>query len=61
MKLALFYFIMGIAFTYLAVTSVKDTIWNFTTIILALVATLDFGVCIRLLTNQRAEKNNQEK
>ncbi|WP_368655157.1 YdiK family protein [Ornithinibacillus sp. 4-3] len=40
---------MGIVFTYLAVNSVTDTIWNFTTVVLALIATLDFGVGIRFL------------
>lgn len=49
MKLPIFYFLMGIVFTYLAVNSVTDTIWNFTTVVLALIATLDFGVGIRFL------------
>lgn len=42
------YFIMGAIFTYIAVQSVEETIWNFTTIILAVVATFDFAVGIRL-------------
>ncbi|MFD2360606.1 YdiK family protein [Saccharococcus thermophilus] len=39
---------MGILFTYLSVQSAKDTIWNFFTIVLAILATLDFGAAIRL-------------
>ncbi|PXW87867.1 uncharacterized protein DUF4305 [Pseudogracilibacillus auburnensis] len=49
MKMAIFYFIMGILFTYLAINSINDTIWNTTTILLAVVATLDFGVGFRYL------------
>lgn len=40
---------MGILFTYMAIQSVEDTVWNVITILLALVATLDFGVGIRFM------------
>ncbi|WP_164670256.1 YdiK family protein [Virgibacillus doumboii] len=43
------YFIMGILFTYVAIQSVDETIWNLTTVVLAFIATLDFGVGIRML------------
>ncbi|MFC4181918.1 YdiK family protein [Saccharococcus thermophilus] len=48
LQFAFFYFLMGILFTYLSVQSAKDTIWNFFTIVLAILATLDFGAAIRL-------------
>ncbi|MBB6454865.1 lysylphosphatidylglycerol synthetase-like protein (DUF2156 family) [Salirhabdus euzebyi] len=47
--MALLYFIMGFVFTYIAIQSVEETVWNFTTIILAVVATFDFAVAIRLI------------
>ncbi|WP_375781777.1 YdiK family protein [Parageobacillus toebii] len=40
---------MGILFTYLSIQSADETIWNFFTIVLAIIATLDFGTAIRLL------------
>lgn len=46
--MAFLYFGMGILFTYIAVQSVEDNIWNFITILLAFFATLDFVVSIRL-------------
>jgi hypothetical protein len=42
------YLIMGVLFTYLAIGSAQETIWNFSTILLVLVATFDFGVAIRM-------------
>lgn len=48
-SLSLIYFVMGILFTYIATQTVTDTIWNFSTIILAVIATLEFGVAIRLM------------
>ncbi len=49
MRMAILYFGMGILFAYLAFTSAKETVWNATTILLAIVATLDFGVGYRYL------------
>ncbi|SDR12754.1 protein of unknown function [Virgibacillus subterraneus] len=43
------YFIMGILFTYMAIQSTGESVWNFSTIILAIIATLDFGVGFRML------------
>lgn len=47
--MALLYFVMGIIFLYAAIQSAEETIWNFITILLALIATLDFGAGIRYL------------
>lgn len=49
---------MGIFFAYLAFTYAKETVWNATTILLALVATLDFGMGYRYL---RMHQKNQSK
>lgn len=45
------YGIMGCLFTYLAIESIQDTIWNFTTILLIVVATFDFSVAFRFFFN----------
>ena len=42
------YLIMGVLFAYLAIGSAQETVWNFSTILLVLVATFDFGVAIRM-------------
>jgi hypothetical protein len=48
LNMALFYFLMGSLFTYLAIESAHETIWKFSTVILMVVATLDFGVSLRM-------------
>ena len=58
MVTAIAYFIMGILFTYMAVQSVEDTVWNFTTVLLTIIAALDFGVGIRFLENYLVSKRN---
>ena len=45
----LFYFLMGILFTYFAVDSADDGIWDVTTMLFILIATFDFGTAIRSL------------
>ncbi|MFC4559371.1 YdiK family protein [Virgibacillus kekensis] len=47
--MSLIYFLLGSVFTYMAVQSAEDTVWNFMTILLAFFATIDFGVGIRML------------
>ena len=47
--MALIYFAMGILFIYAAVKSADETVWNFITVLLALIATLDFGAGIRYM------------
>jgi hypothetical protein len=49
MVMASLYFGMGILFTYIAIQSAEDTIWNFMTLLLAFFATLDFAVTVRLV------------
>ncbi|MYL35743.1 DUF4305 domain-containing protein [Pontibacillus yanchengensis] len=58
--MAFLYFIMGGIFTYIAIQSVDGTIWNFITIILVIVATFDFAVCIRLVTLHFKMKNSKK-
>lgn len=56
--MAIVYFILGILFTYMAIISASDTVWNATTILLAIVAALDFGVGFRYLrTHINRNKN----
>ncbi|WP_077324410.1 YdiK family protein [Virgibacillus siamensis] len=43
------YFILGLLFMFVATRSSDGSIWNFTTIILAVIATLNFGVSLRML------------
>ncbi|PKR76526.1 DUF4305 domain-containing protein [Halalkalibacillus sediminis] len=60
--LATIYFLMGIAFTYIAIESATDTIWNLTTIIFMLIATFEFGVAIRMFTiHSLMKKQNGKK
>lgn len=47
--MAIVYFAMGILFTNLAIKWADETIWNAATILMAIIATLDFGVGIRYL------------
>ncbi|WP_110113910.1 YdiK family protein [Bacillus sp. CGMCC 1.16541] len=60
------YTIMGALFTYLAIQSAQNSedIWNFTTIVLVLVATFDFSVAVRVfLLHQKIKRiqNEQKK
>ncbi|MDC2867821.1 YdiK family protein [Bacillus sp. BP-3] len=57
--MATLYFLLGCIFTYLAITSVEDTIWNFYTILLAIMATVDFNLAIRLLFS-KPKKDSQK-
>ncbi|MFG6117184.1 YdiK family protein [Halobacillus sp. MO56] len=59
--MAFLYFIMGIVFTYIAAQTVEDTIWNFITIFLAILATFDFAVSIRLFNLHFRLKNTNKK
>ncbi|WP_188207160.1 YdiK family protein [Alkalibacillus aidingensis] len=59
MFLAWIYILMGILFMYLAIQSADETIWNFATIIFALIATFDFGVAIRLVGVHQAMKKSK--
>ncbi|ANB57063.1 hypothetical protein GFC29_3074 [Anoxybacillus sp. B7M1] len=57
---ALFYFLMGALFTYLAIQSARGGIWNFSTVALMVLATLDFGVFLRLITLYIRIRNQQK-
>jgi len=59
--MAILYFLMGIFFTYLAIDSVTDSSWNLITFVLAVIATLDFGVGIRALRVYFKLKRNHKK
>lgn len=54
------YFIMGILFVYIATQSAGVTVWNSTTMLFALVATLDFGVALKLMRTH-LRNNNKKK
>lgn len=58
--MATLYFLLGCIFTYLAITSVEDTIWNFYTLLLAIMATVDFNLALRLLFS-KSKKSNMKK
>lgn len=58
--MATLYFLLGCIFTYLAITSVKDTVWNFYTLLLAVMATVDFNLAIRLLFS-KSKKDSKKK
>lgn len=55
--MAIVYFLMGALFTYMAFDYADETIFNPLTIILLLVATLDFVIGIRYISRLR----NKEK
>ncbi|WP_369901408.1 YdiK family protein [Bacillus manliponensis] len=63
MFMATLYFLLGCVFTYLAVTSVQgqDTIWNFYTLLLAGMATIDFNLALRLIIIKLKNKDKQEQ
>ncbi|GAA0965747.1 hypothetical protein GCM10009575_099440 [Streptomyces rhizosphaericus] len=59
--MAAIYFVMGVFFIYIAILSAGETIWNFTTMVLALFATLEFGVSFRLIGLHVRLKNNKKE
>ncbi|MEH7381973.1 YdiK family protein [Bacillus sp. JJ1533] len=60
--MGIIYALMGILFTYIAINSAKETVWNFSTILLAVVATFDFGVAIRMFAlHFKIKKVTKEK
>jgi hypothetical protein len=54
--MGILYFAMGIVFTVLAIQSKTEDIWSFSTVILMIVATFDFGVGIRMMILAKAVK-----
>lgn len=59
--MAIFYFILGTLFIYLAITNEHETVWNPVTILLAVVATLDFVVGFRYLRAHQAQKKQPKE
>ncbi|MBU5595345.1 YdiK family protein [Amphibacillus sp. MSJ-3] len=57
---AFFYLIIGAIFVYFAFQSIEDTVFNPVTIILTVVASLDFGVSIRLFQLHFKIKRNKK-
>lgn len=61
MIMAIIYFIMGTLFVYVGIQFADETIWNVTTIVLAAVATLDFGIGIRMMSMHLRSNKNKKK
>lgn len=59
--MALIYFALGFLFIFGAVQYAEETVWNFLTILLALIATLDFGAGIRYLRLHYKIKKMKQK
>ncbi|MBM7601561.1 hypothetical protein JOC34_003986 [Virgibacillus halotolerans] len=59
LMMAIIYFIMGIAFIFMAIRSADDTVWNTITILLAVVATFDFIVGFRLISSHFSGKKKK--
>ncbi|HHY75063.1 MAG TPA: YdiK family protein [Bacillus bacterium] len=60
--MALIYAAMGALFTYLAIKSAQETIWNFSTVLLMLIAAFDFSTSIRFfLYKKYIQKQKQSK
>ncbi|SDC12860.1 protein of unknown function [Pelagirhabdus alkalitolerans] len=60
---AFVYFLIGSVFVYFAYQSIEDTVLNGITILLTIVASLEYGASIRLIKLHRRMKqqNNQTK
>ncbi|CQR47437.1 hypothetical protein BN1058_01750 [Paraliobacillus sp. PM-2] len=61
LSLAMMYFIIGALFTLFGIESAQDTLWNFFTVLLAIFATFNFAVTIRLISLHIRVKNTQKK
>lgn len=59
--MAFLYFAMGVAFTYIAAQAAEETVWNAMTVILAIVATFNIAVAIRLYNLHNKIKNAKKK
>ncbi|SFM14489.1 protein of unknown function [Gracilibacillus orientalis] len=61
LRSAFFYIALGALFTYIAIQSADETIFNFITIALATFATIDFVVAVRLMNlHFRIKKANDK-
>lgn len=58
--MAVLYFAMGVMFTYMSFTYADETVFNPITILLLLVAAVDFFVGFRYLKISKQKKSNQK-
>ncbi|GAA0455366.1 YdiK family protein [Alkalibacillus silvisoli] len=58
--LAWVYILMGVLFVYIAIQYADETVWNTATVIFAIIASIDFGVAIRLIGVHNAMKKQQK-
>ncbi|MCP3028816.1 YdiK family protein [Halobacillus sp. A5] len=64
LTMAAIYFFMGVAFTYIAASMESETVWDFTTLLPAVIATFNFAVTIRLINIHlkiKQKKNENKK
>ncbi|GAA4073473.1 YdiK family protein [Amphibacillus indicireducens] len=61
LRSAIFYFIMGAIFIYFAFQTIDETVFKPLTILLVILATLEFGVGIRFLQFHIKIKRHQKK
>ncbi|MGP4060361.1 YdiK family protein [Halobacillus litoralis] len=59
--MAFLYLSMGVAFTFIAAQAAEESVWNTTTVILAIVATFNIAVAIRLYNLHNKLKQSQKK
>ena len=57
---AILYFVLGMVFIFLAIRTTSDTVWNVSTILLALIATFDIGLGVRFARAHFRVKNKKE-
>lgn len=58
---AIFFLLLGFMFIFIAIQTVEDTVWNFTTILIATIATFDIGIAIRIImVHFRLKKANKK-
>lgn len=61
LRSAIFYFIMGAVFIYFAFGTIEETVFEPLTMLLIVLATLEFGVAIRFLQFHIKLKRHQKK
>ncbi|MFB1052209.1 YdiK family protein [Paraliobacillus sp. JSM ZJ581] len=61
LPLAVMYFIIGVSFTFFGIESAQGTLWNFFTVSLAIFATFNFAITIRLVALHIHVKRTKKK
>jgi len=46
---AIFFFLLGFLFIFIAIQTMGESVWNFSTILIAAIATFDIGIAIRII------------